>query len=53
MADCFFRRINRDADKDKIIEYLDYLADRLTENFENIEYENLSDELKKQIGGKG
>lgn len=52
MADSYFRRINRDADNAKIIEYLDYLANRLSENFENIDVDNLSDNLKNKIGGQ-
>jgi len=52
MADLFLRKINRNASVKDIIEYLDYLCDKLESNFENIEFENLSNDLQKRIGGE-
>ena len=51
MADSYIRHIDRTADKTDIIEYLDYLADRLTYILENIDRENLTDKLNERIGG--
>jgi len=50
MADTFIRKIERNATNTQIVEYLDYLNDRLTYILENIDEENLSDTLRERIG---
>lgn len=52
MADSFIKKIQRNPKEKDVVEYLDYLADKLTYIFENIDEENLTDSLKKKIGGK-
>ena len=52
MADSFIKKIDRKADNKKIIEYLDYLSNRLSYILENIDEENLCDQLQQKIGGK-
>lgn len=52
MADIQLKKIERDAGTAQIVEYLDYLCERLGYAFENIGEENLTDELNKRIGGK-
>lgn len=51
MADSYIKRISTTADHKEIIEYLDYLADRLNYILENIDTENLTDQLNSKIGG--
>lgn len=51
MADSFIRKIDRKADHDQIIKYLDYLTDRLGYILENIDEENLCEQLQNKIGG--
>ncbi|MBR5515572.1 MAG: hypothetical protein IKU52_05165 [Clostridia bacterium] len=52
MADSFFKKIDRKADRRQIIEYCDYLTDRLSYILENIGEENLCDELNRKIRGE-
>ena len=51
MADVGFRRIKRRPTNEDIVEYLDYLCDRLGIILENIDEENLTDKMKNKIGG--
>ena len=51
MADSFIRKINKKADHKEVVEYLEYLSDRLSYILENIDEENLSDKLQNKIGG--
>lgn len=52
MADSFIRRIDKNADTREIVEYLDYLCGRISYILKNIDEENLTDDMKKRIGGK-
>ncbi len=51
MADPRLRKIKRNATTDEIVEYLDYLCDRITAALENLDEENFTDEMKRRIGG--
>lgn len=51
MADISFKLIKRNATNEDIVEYLDYMARRLEYAFENLDEENLTENLKKKIGG--
>lgn len=51
MAENSFKRINKNASREEIIEYLNYLTLRLEHILENIDEDNLTDEIKKKIGG--
>lgn len=52
MADIYIKKIKRDPDMRAVVEYLDELADTLTRALESIDEENLTDDLKKRIGGE-
>jgi len=52
MADSFFKKIDRRADHKQMIEYFDYLAERLSYILENIDEENLCEDLSKKIKGE-
>ena len=52
MAESYIKKIKREPSDKDIVEYLDYLAETLSHRFENIDEENLTDSLKKKIGGK-
>ncbi len=51
MAESYFKRIDPDAGVKEIVEYLDYLALRLQENFETIDDENMTEDFLKRTGG--
>lgn len=50
MADSYIKHIKQDATNAEIVEYLNYLANRLSYILENIDEENLTENLKKKIG---
>ena len=51
MADGHIKHIGKDASRTEICDYLNYLADRLTYIFENLDEENMTDSYNRK-GGK-